>query len=342
MKIAEVVNPPEVDEQVLHLRAKNKQLGKTVGQLRCIIGQQKEMARMVAAAITAAEPFKREPWQRPARPGSPVVAVIKFSDWHIGEIIHKAETEGFGYYSWRVAQARLLGIVNSFLAWVETQRAGYRIDRCVVFGEGDYISGDLHRELSVTNEFPVPVQTAHAGLLLGEAILLLSRHFAEVEVIEVGADNHGRLTPKPQFKQKAENSLSYLVHIIANCFTAKLPNVQAVQLVAMKHLAKVAGYKFLIEHGDVVRAWMGIPYYGIEREAGREARRRMNGGRGFHYQSIGHWHVPAWVAGNILINGSLSGTSEYDHGVGRHARPSQVAFLVHPKHGVFNFIPFQV
>lgn len=340
MKINEVLKPEETDAQILHLRAKNQQLGKMIGQLRIIIGKQKEMARAVANAVTVAEPSKRAPWKAPAKAGTPVVAVIKFSDWHIGEIIHKAETEGFGYYSWRVAQARLMGIVDSFLAWVETQRTGYRINRCVVLGEGDYISGDIHQELSVTNEFPVPVQTANAGLLLGEALARLAPHFAEVEVIEVGADNHGRLTVKPQFKQKVENSLSYLVHFIANAYAAKLPNVQTTLAPAIKHLAKIAGWKFLIEHGDTVKCWMGIPYYGIEREAGREARRRMNSGRGFHYQSIAHWHTPSYL-GNILINGSLSGTNEYDHAAGRHSPPQQVAFLVHPKHGVFNFVPFR-
>lgn len=341
MKVADVVNAGEVNEQILHLRAKNKELGKTVGQLRVIIGKQRELARAVAEAVHAAEPFKRVPWTSPTKPGSPVTPVLKLSDWQTGEVIRKSETEGFGWYSWRVQQARLFGIVDAFVNWVETQRHGYRIDRCAVFCEADFISGDIHRELSVTNEFPVPVQTAKAGLLLGEVLVLLARHFAEVEVIEVSADNHGRLLPKPQFKQKGENSYNHLVYTIANVYASQCQNIKPVLTPAMKHLATVAGWKFLIEHGDTVKAWMGIPYYGMEREAGREARRRMNNHRGYHYHSIGHWHVPAWVSGNILINGSLCGTTEFDHAAGRHAAPAQVAFLVHPKHGVFNFTPFQ-
>src|SRR6266581_4307027 len=58
---------------------------------------------------------------------------------------------------------------------------------------------------------------------------------------------------------------------------------------------------------------------------------------GFDYMSVGHWHVPGVVSGNILINGSLSGTDEFDHGCGRHAPPAQVSFLVHPKHKIFGW-----
>jgi len=341
MKIREAVKSREVNDQILHLRARNNQLSAGIARLQKDLGKQKELAVAISAAVHAAEPFPRVPWKRPARSGSPVVAVLKLSDWHIGERISRAETEGFGSYNWRIAQARLFQILGSFLKWVHTQRAGYRIDQCAIFGEGDYISGDIHRELSVTNEFPIPVQTANAGQLFGEAMAMLAAHFGHVTAYEVGADNHGRLQPKPQFKQKVQNSMSYLVHVVANSYVRKIRNIEPVVAPGIKYLADVAGWKFLIEHGDTVKAWMGIPYYGMERERGREASRRMNGPKGFDYQSTAHWHVPGLVAGNV-INGSLSGTSEFDHGCGRHAPPSQVAFLVHPKHGIFNFVPFIV
>ncbi len=136
--------------------------------------------------------------------------------------------------------------------------------------------------------------------------------------------------------------MSYLVHTVANAYLRDHKNVETVAATGIKYLATVAGHRFLIEHGDTVKAWMGIPYYGMEREQGREARRRMNSARGFHYQAIGHWHVGAWIAGNVLVNGSLCGTTEFDHGCGRHAAPSQVSFMVHPKHGVFDFTPWRM
>lgn len=330
------------DELIVHLRTQNKQLEREITRLLGVVGNQKDMAQMVANAVMAYPQAPRVPWKKPAKPSSPVTAVLKLSDWHIGEFINPKETEGFGRYDWETARGRVSFLVDSFLAWVLTQRTGYQIDHCAVFCEGDYVSGDIHEELLVTNEFPLPVQTANAGLLLGEVGVRLSPHFESVTFYEVGADNHGRLQKKPQFKQKTQNSMSYLVHVITNAALAKHNNVNIVVSDGIKYLAKVAGKKFLIEHGDTTKAWMGIPYYGLERTRAREATRRMQTELGFDYQSIGHWHVPGWVSGNILMNGSLSGTTEFDHGCGRHSSPSQVAFLVHPKHGVFNFIPFRM
>lgn len=333
--------PQPASEQMMYLRKANSTLEKRIDVLRGALGEQREMAEAIKTAIVAVDPIKQVPWISPKKSSTPVVPVIKFSDWHIGEVIKEEETEGFGSYSWDIAQKRIMKIVAAVIKWVGTLRNGYVIDELVIFGEGDYISGDIHRELSVTNEFPVPMQTAKAGLLFGTAVAVLAPHFNKVTVYQVGADNHGRLERKSQFKQKFQNNMSYLVNMIAETYLSEHKNVTVVSSQGIKYVATVAGWKFLIEHGDTVKSWMGVPYYGIERSRGREAVKRMNTLQTFHYQSIAHWHVPAWVSGNIIINGSLSGTNEFDHGCGRIAPPSQVAFLVHPKYGIFNFIPFR-
>ena len=336
-------DPIPMTEQVHYLRRANVELEKKLSKLMNAIGEQREMAESIKSAIVAIEPFPRLDWDRHkrARSGAPIIPVLNFSDWHIGEVIRKEETEGFGEFNWEIAQKRLFGIANAFLNWIDTLRHGYTIKECAVIGIGDYISGDIHRELSVTNEFPVPVQVAKAGLLFGEIVARLSASFDHLTVYQVGADNHGRLERKPQFKQKFQNSYSFLVNTIAATYLARHRNVEIITAQGMKHLANIAGWNFLIEHGDTVKSWMGVPYYGIERSRAREATKRMNTDRSFHYQVMGHWHVPAWLSSTIIINGSLSGTTEFDHGCGRHGDPSQVAFLVHPRHGVFNFTPFR-
>ena len=339
MKIKDAIHPDQ-NERLAYLRAENERLNGNLSSLVARLGKQQELADRIAAAVPAAEPLRPLPRPTTARPGTPVAACLLLSDFHIGERISAAETEGFGAFDWSVAQKRLRSITEDFVRWIQTQRHGYKIDQCAVFGLGDYISGDIHRELSVTAEFPVPVQAAKAGVLIGETVARLASAFRSVDFYAVGADNHGRLTPKPQCKQKATNSMSFVVHAIARAYLASHRNVRMVEAEGMKYVATVAGWKFLLEHGDTVRAWMGIPYYGLERERAREATRRMNTDRTFHYEVMGHWHLPGLVAGNIIVNGSLSGTSEYDHAAGRHSPPAQVAFLVSPKHGLFNLVPF--
>ncbi len=327
--------------QVLYLRKQIVELEKQNLELRQTIGAQKELADTIVASIVAAEPFEDYKYQTPEKTGSPVTAVILFSDWHIGEIIRKQETEDFGEYDYAIAEKRIFTIVDSFLDWVNAMRSSYVINECAVIGIGDYISGNIHQELVTTNEFPITEQTSKAGWLLGECLRRIAPNFELVNVYEVGADNHGRLQKKPQSKQKALNNKSFLVHTIANIYVEKCTNVKPIVPEGMKYIALIAGNKFLIEHGDTFPSWMGFPYYGTVRARDREARKRMNTYEGFNYRVIGHWHVPNYIADMTIVNGSLSGTNEFDHSQDRHAVPSQVAFLVHPKHGVFNIVPLR-
>ena len=328
------------EERIDWLKFKTTELEKTNKELRLKVGAQKELASELGAAVRAADPFPRFIYASPQDSKSLIVPTLMLSDWHIGEVIQEDETEGFNKFNYQVAEDRIFGIVDSFLKWVGAARKIYNIKTVSILGLGDWVSGNIHAELLATNEFPLPVQTAKAGLLFGEVLVRISQHFDIVEVSEVGADNHGRLQPKPQAKQKAANSMSFLVHTIANQYSEKQGNIRVEEAAGIKMVTEIANHKFLLEHGDTVKAYMGIPYYGMNRERGREAMKRMGTLQEFNYMGLGHWHVPGFVEGCVIVNGSLSGTSEFDHSVGRHAEAAQVAFMVHPKYGVFNWTPF--
>ncbi len=339
INVKELLPQPEGD-QVLHLRQLNAKLQKENEKLHEALGSKREFVDQVCGAIAAQEPYPRYQYKSPPRSGSLIVPVLEFSDWHIGEVIQANEVEGFNRFNWDIAQAGVFGIVTDFLQWVEHKRAIYRIETCAVVCKGDYISGDIHDELRVTAEFPTPVQTARAGALMGEAFRILCGHFKEVVAVEVGADNHGRLTRKPPGKQKLQNNFSFLVQYIANAAAGRCKNFRPIVAEGMKLVQDINGRKFLVEHGDTIKSHMGFPWYSLSRTLGREAMRRMNTSRGFHYYSIAHFHTPNLIEGRTIVNGSLSGTSEFDHSCGRHAAPCQVSYLVHPKHGVFDFTPW--
>jgi hypothetical protein len=62
---------------------------------------------------------------------------------------------------------------------------------------------------------------------------------------------------------------------------------------------------------------------------------------GFNKIVHGHFHTP-FDTPLFSCGGSVSGTDAYDHGCGRHATPSQSAWMVHPKWGEFNRTNFQL
>lgn len=338
----------KLNEQVLHLRKKAQLLESENRKLSEKIGAQQEIADAIRSTIQALDPLAPVAIRYPkeAQSEGDIEAVIKFSDWHIGEVVAPGEIEGINEFNFSIASEDVAFITKKSIEWAHTNRLAFRIPKLHIFCEGDFISGDIHDELRITNEFPAPVQAVKAGMLLGQSIATLAPFFEEVIVEEVGGDNHSRLQKKPQAKQKASNSFGFVVYAVANQLLEKHKNVRINQGAGMMQIATVADWKFLLMHGDTVKSWMGIPFYGMERQRGKEASRRMALRRkhddlDFDYISCGHWHVPSIVSENILINGSLSGMSEFDHSCGRFAPPSQVSFLVHPKFGMFNWVAWK-
>ncbi|MDA4120295.1 MAG: hypothetical protein OK436_06880 [Thaumarchaeota archaeon] len=328
----------KLDVEKLNLQAKYEVANRQLSALLKKEEKTKEYVAEVKQAVTALDPIEPVAILEPKESHTPMTAVFHLTDWHVGERIRAKETEGFGNFDWEVAQDRVLGqLVPGYLRWLNTQRSGYVINDACLLLTGDFISGDIHDELRRTNEFPIPVQTARAGHLLGSVVQALAPHCERLTVVEIGADNHSRLVQKPQAKQKVDNSMGYLVYEIMNAHVEKHANVVVDRSEGMKHLFQIGNYKFLGEHGDSVKSWMGIPFYGLEREKAREASRRMFNDKGFHYIIIGHYHVPLFS--QLIMGGSLSGTSEYDHSCGRSSPPCQTAFIV-GKRGAFNFVPF--
>lgn len=326
------------EETIAHLRARVQQAEGQLKNYQESAGGMEELYQSIATSVQAVEPYPRVKYERIKDPSRPVSLVADLSDLHIGEVVNPAEVEGLNEFNWAIAQDRVFQFAKNLVKWSAVQRRAYPVDELVVLGKGDYISGSIHKELEVTNEFPPPVQAVNAGHLVGEFIAKLAPHFDKVRFVGVGADNHGRLTVKPQAKQKAQNNYSFVTHAVARAELKKHPNVEFIEAQGMKYLADIQGFKFLIEHGDSLKGWAGLPFYGMQRGMGKEALRRMGSDMGFTYWSMGHWHTPCIIEGRILINGSLSGTSEFDHSCGRHADPCQVSYMVHPKYGLFNWV----
>lgn len=333
--------------QLAHYKALAKQTQKQLNKLVKERAGFEVMAKEVITAVEAAVPYEPVTYT-PTDASSEVAPVVKASDWQIGEVINRRETDGFGVFNFRTAEKRVFKLDQKLVDWVEMhRRGGFRIDEMHVFSEADLVSGNIHYELEVTNEFPAPVAAVKAGFLMGEFVARLAPHIGIIHVHEVNHDNHGRFTRKNQAKQGGLNNWSYIAHAIANQYWKNYVDEGRVVIhigETSKPIANVLGKRFLLAHGHHIMGQMGIPYYGMQRDKAREAVKRMNlaSSKKFDYISIGHWHVPAIIDGNILVNGNLPGTTEFDHIQGRHSPPSQVSFMVHPKHEIFNWVPWSL
>ena len=325
---------------VVSLRKKIQEQQVEISHLLLDIGQNKEFHHELIKNIKKIKPYPNFviPRPRKVKAGSPVVAVLQFGDWHIGENIESNIVNEFNAYNYQKASDRVFNITSGFNSWVNVHRYGYFINDCVILDIGDNISGDIHHELTITNEFPVPEQIIRCCILKAEAYRRIAQNFKKVEVHFIVPDNHSRKTRKYQYKQGGLNSENYLVGYITKLMLREIEKIDFKLILSHQGEVMINGFLYLCEHGKDIKSWSGIPYYGMDRKVGREAKRRM-ANRGFYKMVLQHFHVPA-VLPHCLIGGSLSGTNELDHALGREALPCQCGFLVHPKYGDFNWTRF--
>lgn len=305
----------------------------------------------IAAHINPIEPIKVEY----SDPGTDTIynVAMQIADMHMGSVQEASEIEGFGEYNASICDRRSLEYAKRFVEWVERKRRSYRINDVSVLVTGDLVSGDIHDELRVTNEFPVTVQCVRAAELLAKQIIILAPNFERITIEFIGADNHGRLTKKPQAKEEGLNSFNYLVGYMASLHLARFSNVEFNLYPLHEKVIHVGSRQYLLSHGHGIRGWMGIPWYSVERKQNREARARMqlimdatdNELRmmrqvGFHKYVFAHYHYPINTP-HYSCCGSVQGTDAYDHLNGRHADPSQSAWLI-SKYGEFDRIDFNL
>jgi hypothetical protein len=343
--VKDVVEDSNPSPLMRKMEKDNQELRRRLEETKLEMGEHEavfESIKREFKGIEMKDPVVHIPTSKVTKVSAPLSAVMVLSDWHIGEYVEADEIEGFNQFSWTIAQKRAYYLQKQFVNWVAVQRTAMVVDELVVVCVGDLISGDIHQELQVTNEFPVPVQTVRAGVLVAKTIAEMAPHFQKVRVEYVAADNHSRLTKKPQWKEGGFNSYSYIVGWIAKERLAKATNIEFNLHATVKTLVEIQHSKYLCMHGHNIKGWSGIPWYGADRQVARESKARRNRpSKAFNKCILGHFHTPLWTP-DYIVNGSLSGTSELDHAFGRESAPSQIAFLVHPKYGEMNKIEFNV
>lgn len=303
-------------------------------------GQLEIFFNAVLNSVTAIKPLPILYTPKTNRSDTAITAVMQIADAHMGSVQEPDEVEGFNEYSPEICRARQLDFATRFNKWVDRTRQSYTVNECAVLVTGDLISGDIHQELQVTNAFPVTVQVVEAAKVLAEQMVILSQNFTSIEVHFIGADNHGRLTRKPQAKQEGLNNLNYLVGELAKAYLDKIVNVNFNIYPMHEKVVHVGNRNYLIAHGNGMLSWMGIPWYSAERKVGKETTARMQlimeqkmkmSEIGFHKFVFSHFHTPI---DTLMYSccGSVQGTDAYDHGAGRYAPPSQAAWFVHPKY----------
>ena len=340
----------ENSEQVLELQAQLLEKDRILEAYKRGHGQLEVFFNSMESSIKAIKPKPVIYVPGTAVGKSKVEAVMQITDGHMGAVQDANEIEGFNAFNPDLCRSRQVDFASRFCKFVDRMRSGYPIKKCNVLVTGDLISGDIHRELQVTNAFPVTVQVVKAADVLVEQLAIVCQDFEEVVVHFIGEDNHGRLTKKPEAKQAGLNSLNYLVGVLAKAYLRDFCNLKFFIYPMHEKVVTCLNRNYLIAHGHGIRAWMGIPWYSVERRSAKEAQARMQlimnhklkmAEVGFHKMVAGHFHTD--IDTDLYAFGpSVQGTDAYDHQCGRYSVAGQVAWLIHEHHGDFARVNFKL
>ena len=278
-------------------------------------------------------------------------AVLFQSCWHYGEVITPAEISNFGGYDTARCKAEVQNMTDSVINLATVHHSGLDIKKLWVVNVGDNVSGDIHDELTITNERPITSQIMECALLHALSLRDLAQTYAEVEFVGI-IGNHGRTTKVPTFKQKAGDSFDRLVYEMLAILVGGIDNIKVTIPNEPKHLMTINHHNFLFEHGDSIRMWMGFPHYGASREQAKILTSYVNAhalvnnkeladymAKGFRYFCFGNFHTSLITDGpagsEMLATGSLKGFDEYSWSrLSTGSLPSQLFFGVHKERGI--------
>ncbi|KKN89768.1 hypothetical protein LCGC14_0236140 [marine sediment metagenome] len=325
-----------VQSRLIASEARVRSLQSTNTYLRKLLGDSLRISDEILGAVPILPVPKRIKLPKDHVSDTETPACSPIADWHIGEQIDEGEVEGFNAFNYAIAERRVDFLADKVAKWVLTERHGHKINELHVPIMGDMITGNIHDELIAYAEFPLPEAVVKASHLISRFLTVQAGIFPNVVVHQLKVDNHSRLTKKKGSKHRGTNSWNHVIGELCRQMLRDHKNVKWISHDAQKAEVDIAGQRYLADHGDSIRAYMGLPYYGFAREDGREALKRMRVGKRFDDRLRAHWHVAG--AGPLGIQcGCLCGSTELDAQSGRFSDPFQVSFLVHPKYGWFNF-----
>jgi len=283
-------------------------------------------------------------WLTPkkARSGNRATITTILSDSHFDEVVNPDEVGGTNAYDRHIATLRLRRYFERVVRISRDLFSGVTYDGCVLMLGGDLFSGDIHDELSQTNE---PGETILSGILywselVAAVIDMLADEFGKVHVPAV-VGNHGRRSRKPRAKMRAKDNFDWLfAHVVAREFAADDRVTFDIPEEADCRFS-IYDTDYLLTHGDQFSGGNGVAglWSPLMRGHLKKSQREAAANRPFDVMVMGHWHQLKW-GGDFIVNGSLKSTDEYAWVSNYAPEPAaQAMWLTTPEHGASILAP---
>lgn len=302
------------------------------------LAEELEQSKIYRELFSKLEDYSVEPpdWLRKERKGNQKLSMPSaiLSDLHLDEVVFPEQIGYVNAYNREIALERLRLFFENVVELSSDYITGLRYEGFVLNMLGDTFSGFIHEELARTN-----ADTMFGSLLFWidpvmAGLKMLADAFGKVYVPFVPG-NHGRMSRKPQSKNRAADNLDSLFGKLLQKFNTD-PRI-------IIHVSESADYYYQIyktrfgaTHGDQFRGGSGIAGLMSPLMLGdhRKRSRQQAVQQPYDVLLMGHWHQLLFL-GKMIINGSLKGYDEYAFTSNFAFEPPQQAFFVtDPDYGV--------
>lgn len=325
------------------LKKENRELRQQLKE--ALDGQERNAAYESFIAAVSESQAHNEKWRHTSRKGGGREArpVAPFSDAHFDEWIDPAQINFVNAYNREIAELRLKTYFHNLIELSREYLSGFTYTGIHFPMMGDIFSGDIHEELSETNEATTVESVLYWLGPMESGIQMLADEFGEV-TIPVVVGNHPRRTKKPRHKLRVRDNFDWLFACLLQRHFAKDKRINFYISESSDCDFKIYDWRFTMTHGDQFRGGSGIAGLLSPMMIGdaRKRKRARAVKRDYDYLLMGHWHQYLQAQG-VIINGSLKGYDEYafDSNFGFEP-PRQTLFIVDPKHGVTITAPVHV
>lgn len=252
------------------------------------------------------------------------------SDAHVGEKTDETHVQMLARYNVDLYKKRLARWLEKIILFREQDKNSLGLNKLTAFFLGDQVGGEaiyqgqqFYLDLALVDQLFTSVEEE------SNVFLTLASVFPEIEIFCVPG-NHGR--PGQKGANHYRTNFDYIFYRSLKSALRHQPNVKVYVSESPMMLIQEGEYKVIMNHGDNVKSWAGIPFYGLERQF---QRLHSLFGTVVDIELVAHHHQPLNICDRIIMNGSFPGGSDMSINVMSLSNiPSQKIFYFHHYYGI--------
>jgi len=277
----------------------------------------------------------------PNRSGVSGVPALQISDVHFAEVVKPEMVFQTNEYNIEIAKQRIRNMATNVIDVLFNHLIKPEFPGIVLCLNGDFIAGNIHDELLISNEMPVmPAFVELYGIMIW-FIETMASHFGRVMIFGAAGGNHARNTKKMQFKDKAYTNFDWLLNCLLEKHFEEDDRINFNIANGSSNQFQIYGHKYRMTHGDQFRGGQGFigPFAPITRGEIKKRSAAATYNRSYDTLVIGHFHQ-YMTLNRVIVNGSVVGYNEYAIDLDfPFEPPKQACWVTHPKWGITFHVP---